>query len=77
MPRIPQDRHKIACRVHELAAQRALELDEMLAEGARVPRYTLFHYFEFAASTKEFERAIELNPNYATASPVVCQDQSF
>ena len=49
------------------AAQRALELDEMLAEAHASLGYTLFHYFEFAASTKEFERAIELNPNYATA----------
>src|SRR5882724_9261055 len=49
------------------AAQRALELDEMLAEAHASLAYTLFHYFEFAASTKEFERAIELNPNYATA----------
>src|SRR5438876_8371072 len=49
------------------AAQRALELDEMLAEAHASLAYALFHYFEFAASTKEFERAIELNPNYATA----------
>jgi len=29
--------------------------------------YVLFYYFESAQSTKEFERAIELNPNYPTA----------
>src|SRR5438876_1098091 len=49
------------------AAQRALELDDMLAEAHASLGFILFHYFEFAASTKEFERAIELNPNYPTA----------
>src|SRR5437867_2999269 len=49
------------------AAQRALELDEMLAEAHASLAYALFHYFEFAASTQEFGRAIELNPTYATA----------
>jgi TolB-like protein/Flp pilus assembly protein TadD len=50
-----------------VAAQRALELDDSLAEAHASLGITLFQYFEFAASTKEFERAIELNPNYPTA----------
>jgi len=49
------------------AAQKALELDDMLAEAHTSLGYVLFYYFELAASTKEFERAIELNPNYPTA----------
>jgi TolB-like protein/Flp pilus assembly protein TadD len=51
----------------QTAAQRALELDDSLAEAHASLGFILFHYFEFAASTKEFERAIELNPNYPTA----------
>jgi serine/threonine-protein kinase len=49
------------------AAQRALELDDSLAEAHASFGIILFQYFELAASTKEFERAIELNPNYPTA----------
>src|SRR6266481_248172 len=49
------------------AAQKAVELDDMLAEAHTSLGYVLFYYFESAQSTKEFERAIELNPNYATA----------
>ena len=49
------------------AAQKALELDGMLAEAHTSLGYVLFYYFELAASMKEFERAIELNPNYPTA----------
>jgi TolB-like protein/Tfp pilus assembly protein PilF len=49
------------------AAQRALELDPFLAEAHASLGMVLFQYFELPASTKEFERAIELNPNYPTA----------
>jgi TolB-like protein/Tfp pilus assembly protein PilF len=49
------------------AAEKALELDDSLAEAHASLGFILIHYFEIAASTKEFERAIELNPNYATA----------
>ena len=50
------------------AALRALELDENLAEA-----HTAFalivqnHDWDWRASEKEYRRAIELNPNYATA----------
>jgi serine/threonine protein kinase/Tfp pilus assembly protein PilF len=50
------------------SAQRALELDEELAEA-----HTSLAYFEMNfgsdlnAATREFQRAIELNPSYATA----------
>ncbi len=49
------------------AAIKALELDDSLAEAHASLGMILFQYFEFTASTKEFERAIELNPNYPTA----------
>jgi tetratricopeptide (TPR) repeat protein len=49
------------------AAQKALELDDSLAEAHASLAFILIYYFDIAASTREFERAIELNPNYATA----------
>jgi TolB-like protein/Tfp pilus assembly protein PilF len=49
------------------AAGKALELDDTLAE-AHTSLAVLFLYdLDLAGSTKEFERAIALNPNYATA----------
>ncbi len=49
------------------AAQKAVGLDDTLAEAHTSLGFVLFQDFEFAASTKEFERAIFLNPNYAMA----------
>ena len=50
------------------AAKKALELDDTLAEAHNSLGYALSGYdFDFERSSKEFERAIELNPNYATA----------
>ncbi len=49
------------------AAQKALELDDRLAEAHTSLAYVLFFEFNLAASIKEFERAIELDPNYPTA----------
>ena len=49
------------------AAQKAIELDETLAEGHASLGIVCFSYYEFAQSAKEFKRAIELNPNYASA----------
>ena len=52
----------------EAAAQRALELDESLAEAHTALARVLFAYhWNFAESDKEYRRAIELNPNYPTA----------
>jgi TolB-like protein/Tfp pilus assembly protein PilF len=50
------------------AALRALELDDSLAE-AHTALGEYLNYFEWdrAGAEKEFRRAIELNPNYATA----------
>jgi TolB-like protein/Tfp pilus assembly protein PilF len=50
------------------AAQKALEIDNTLAEAHTSLGDILYSYdLDFAGSTKEFERAIALDPNYATA----------
>jgi TolB-like protein len=49
------------------AAEKALELDETLAEAHTALANVLSYHGDFAASDREFKRAIELNPNYATA----------
>src|SRR5436305_2228443 len=52
----------------EAAAKKALELDDALAEAHTSLGQVLVSYdFDFEGSTREFERAITLNPNYATA----------
>src|SRR5206468_4076402 len=51
----------------EAAAKKALELDESLAEAHTSLGLLLFYNLDFQGATKEFERAIALNPNYATA----------
>jgi TolB-like protein/Flp pilus assembly protein TadD len=50
------------------SAKRALELDETLAD-AHVPLAVALYRFDwnFSEAEAEFQRAIELNPNYATA----------
>jgi TolB-like protein/Tfp pilus assembly protein PilF/class 3 adenylate cyclase len=50
------------------AAKRAVELEDTLAEAHTALAFVLSTYdWDFAASDKEYQRAIELNPNYATA----------
>jgi len=49
------------------AAEKALALDDSLAEAHASMGLVYYSYFKGAESVKEFERAIELNPNYATA----------
>jgi len=50
------------------AAKKALELDNTLGEAHASLAQALFaHDFNFAEANREFRRAIELNPNYATA----------
>ena len=52
----------------EAAARKALELDDTLAEAhTSLGQVLLFYDLNFAGSTREFERAIALDPNYATA----------
>jgi tetratricopeptide (TPR) repeat protein len=49
------------------AATKAVELDDSLAEAHASLGRAFICDFKAAESAKEFERAIELNPNYATA----------
>ncbi len=50
------------------AAQKAVEIDSSLAEAHTSIANAYYEYdWDWAACTKEFQRAIELNPNYATA----------
>ena len=50
------------------AAQRALELDDSLAEAhTALAEYLNQYEFDRVGAEREFRRAIELNPNYATA----------
>lgn len=60
----PRDAHPQA----RAAALRALELDESLAEAhASLGMICAHQSFDFGAAQRELQRAIELNPNYATA----------
>jgi TolB-like protein/Tfp pilus assembly protein PilF len=50
------------------AALKALELDETLAEAhTSLALVKVFYDWDWAGAEREFRRAIELNPNYATA----------
>jgi len=50
------------------AAQKALEVDDTLAEGhASLAWVKTFYDWDRSGGEKEFQRAIELNPGYATA----------
>src|SRR5256886_2151683 len=50
------------------AAKKALELDDTLAEARVSLALAIWYYdFDFSQANREFQRAIELNPNYAIA----------
>lgn len=50
------------------AALKALSLDNKLAEGhASLGQITAYYDYDFVTAEREYRRAIELNPNYATA----------
>lgn len=50
------------------AALKALELDSRLAEAhASLGQIAAYYDYDFAAAEREYRRALELNPNYATA----------
>ena len=52
----------------EEAVNKALALDESLAEGRRTLGDILFNYdWDWPAAAREYQRAIRLNPNYAEA----------
>lgn len=55
------------------SATKALEIDENLAEGHAARGWALFAYdWDWAGAEKELQRAIELNPGYATAHQWYC-----
>jgi serine/threonine protein kinase/tetratricopeptide (TPR) repeat protein len=50
------------------AALKALELDDKLAEAhASLAQIVVYYDYDLAAAEKQYRRALELNPNYATA----------
>ena len=50
------------------AALTAIKLDPLLAEGhTSLANILLFYDWDWEAANREFEKAIDLNPNYATA----------
>jgi serine/threonine-protein kinase len=52
----------------EQAALKALKIDDQLAEAhTSLAAIKLEHHWDFAGAKKSFQRAIELNPGYATA----------
>jgi TolB-like protein/DNA-binding winged helix-turn-helix (wHTH) protein/Tfp pilus assembly protein PilF len=59
---------RVASLKAHAAADKALELDPNIAEGHAELALVEFYYdWNWEQSEKEFRRAIELNPNYATA----------
>jgi TolB-like protein/DNA-binding winged helix-turn-helix (wHTH) protein/Tfp pilus assembly protein PilF len=58
----------VASSKAHVAANKALELDPTIAEGHAELALVEFYYdWDWTRSEQEFRRAIELNPNYATA----------
>ncbi len=51
----------------KIAANKALELDDSLAEAHTSLAWAKFHDWDWAGAEKEFQRAIALNSNYTTA----------
>jgi adenylate cyclase len=52
----------------KFCVEKALELDEQIAEAHTARAFIAEYYdWDFALAEREYQRAIELNPNYATA----------
>lgn len=60
-------------RQAELNAQKALEIDENLAEAHYTMAATRYlYYWDLSGAEKELKRSLELNPNYAMANSLLC-----
>jgi len=56
------------------AAERALELDDQLAEAhTSLAANIMDYYWDWSAAERHFQRALDLNPNYATAHHLYSQ----
>jgi TolB-like protein/DNA-binding winged helix-turn-helix (wHTH) protein/tetratricopeptide (TPR) repeat protein len=68
LPDDPEIRRDVYMSKAKEAALTALHLDESLAEAHTSLAFVEMHYdWNFAEAEREFRRAIDLNPNYATA----------
>ena len=68
MPAYTAARPRDAFPKAKAVAQKALELDDTLAEAHTALAMALARYeFDFTQAAREFRRAVELNPNYGTA----------
>jgi len=56
-----------ARRASEIAARKALEIDNEVAEAHAALGHVDYVNWNWAAAEEEFKRSIELNPNYASA----------
>jgi len=56
-----------ATKKADAAAQKALQLDDALAEAHSSLGHSAFHQFNWLTTEKEYRRALELNPNYVPA----------
>ena len=56
-----------ARRASEIAARKALEIDNEVAEAHAALGHVDYVNWKWAAAEEEFKRSIELNPNYASA----------
>jgi non-specific serine/threonine protein kinase len=56
-----------ATKKADAAAQKALQLDDALAEAHSSLGHSAFHQFNWLTTETEYRRALELNPNYVPA----------
>ena len=56
-----------ATRKADAAARKALQIDDTLAEAHSSLGHSAFHQFNWPTTETEYRRALELNPNYASA----------